>query len=398
MRKLAKLITIAVTNRWPVVLFIEGDGSRPTDPRPVPPIVNYTRARWDVLEGLTEMSGWAPTVAVAVGATCDSHAAMAFLCDIVIATRDAEFGSNIDSSDAQPSDIAAARGDVDVLVDDIHEAITTTRQFLSYWHDDISDFSASDSASTISQIVPDNRRRAYDMRKVITAFADQGSVFEVGAAWAESLITAFARVEGRAVGIFANQPLSPRAGAIDSAAADKACRFVEWCDAYALPLISFVDNPGYMVGPDAEREGIARHHARPLSAIHHRTVPLYTVQLRKAYGLGPFAMSGYGASRKMPELRVAWPTVESGGMSLEGAAYLVKRKEIRDAVDAVTARTIRDQYAEEMRDVASGVRAGRTFSFDDVILPEETRPLIASMLKRSHRVLPSTKIHHIDTR
>ena len=398
MRKLAKLITIAAKNRWPLVLFIEGDGSRPTDPRPAPPIVNYTRARWDVLEGLTEMSGWAPTVAVAVGPTCDSHAAMTFLCDLIIATPDAEFGSNIDSGESLSSDIAAARGDIDVLVQDIEEAVIATRRFLDYWHDDIPDFAASEAVSTISKIVPDNRRRAYDMRKVIAAFADKDSVFEVGEAWGESLITAFARVEGRSVGIFANQPLSPRAGAIDSAAADKASRFVEWCDTYALPLISFVDNPGYMVGPDAEREGIARHHARPLSAIHHRTVPLYTVQLRKAYGLGPFAMSGYGASRNMPELRVAWPTVESGGMSLEGAAYLVKRKEIRDAADAVTARTIRDQYAEEMRDVASGVRAGRTFSFDDVILPEETRPLIASMLRRSHRSLPPTKVHHIDTR
>ena len=398
MRKLAKLVTIAVTNRWPLVLFIEGDGSRPTDPRPVPPIVNYTRARWDVLEGLTEMSGWAPTVAVAVGPTCDSHAAMTFLRDLIIATPDAEFGSNIASGESLPSDIAATRGDIDVLVQDVEEAVIATRRFLDYWHDDIPDFAASESVSTIAQIVPDNRRRAYDMRKVIAAFADKDSVFEVGAAWGESLITAFARVEGRSVGIFANQPLSPRAGAIDSAAADKASRFVEWCDTYALPLISFVDNPGYMVGPDAEREGIARHHARPLSAIHHRTVPLYTVQLRKAYGLGPFAMSGYGASRNMPELRVAWPTVESGGMSLEGAAYLVKRKEIRDAADAVTARTIRDQYAEEMRDVASGVRAGRTFSFDDVILPEETRPLIASMLRRSHRSLPPVKVHHIETR
>ncbi|MEC9059278.1 MAG: carboxyl transferase domain-containing protein, partial [Actinomycetota bacterium] len=352
----------------------------------------------DVLEGLTEMSGWAPTVAVAMGRTCDSHAAMTFLCDLTIATRDAEFASNIDSTEPLSAHSAATRGDVDVVVEDVEAAVAATRRFLGYWHDDTSDFAESDSVSSISQIVPENRRRAYDMHKVITAFADKDSVFEVGEAWGESLITAFARVEGRSVGIFANQPLSPRAGAIDSAAADKASRFVEWCDAYALPLISFVDNPGYMVGPDAEREGIARHHARPLSAIHHRTVPLYTVQLRKAYGLGPFAMSGYGASRNMPELRVAWPTVESGGMSLEGAAYLVKRKEIRGAADAVTARAIRDQYAEEMRDVASGVRAGRTFSFDDVILPEETRPLIASMLRRSHRILPSVKAHHIDTR
>ena len=398
MRKLAKLTTIAVSNRWPLILFIEGDGSRPSDPRPAPPIVNYTRARWDVLEGLTEMSGWAPTIAIVVGPTRDSHSALAFLCDLVIATTNSDFGSMIDPAVKMDPETAAARGDVDLVVEDVPQAVSATQQFLEYWYDDTPGFSAAASASTIGKIVPSNRRRAYDMRKVVEAFADRDSVFEVGAEWAQSLITVFARLEGRSIGIFANQPSSPRAGAIDSAAADKASRFVEWCDAYGLPLISFVDNPGYMVGPDAEQEGIARHHARPLSAIHHRTVPLYTVQVRKAYGLGPFAMSGYGTSRKMPELRVAWPTVESGGMSLEGAAYLVKRKEIRDAEDAITARAIRDQYAEDMRDVASGVRAGRSFSFDDVILPEETRPLIASMLNRSKRVLPSEKVHHIDTR
>ncbi|MED5541149.1 MAG: carboxyl transferase domain-containing protein [Actinomycetota bacterium] len=398
MRKLAKLTTIAIANRWPLVLFIEGDGSRPSDPRPAPPIVNYTRARWDVLEGLTEMSGWAPTVALIIGPTRDSHSALAFLCDLVIATSSADLGSLIEPQMKLSPETAATRGDVDLVVEDLPQAVTATQRFLEYWHDASPEFSPADSASMIGQIVPGNRRRAYDMREVIEAFADRDSVFEVGSQRAQSLITVFARLEGRSVGIFANQPLSPRAGAIDSAAADKASRFVEWCDAYGLPLISFVDNPGYMVGPDAEQEGIARHHARPLSAIHHRTVPLYTVQIRKAYGLGPFAMSGYGTSRNMPELRVAWPTVESGGMSLEGAAYLVKRKEIRDAVDPVAARAIRDQYAEQMRDVASGVRAGRTFSFDDVILPEETRPLIASMLRRSTRALPLEKLHHIDTR
>jgi acetyl-CoA carboxylase carboxyltransferase component len=398
MRKLAKLTTIAVANRWPLVLFIEGEGSRPSDPRPAPPIVNYTRARWDVLEGLTEMSGWAPTVAVVIGPTRDSHSALAFLCDLVIATSDADFASIIDPEGKQSPEAAAARGDVDIVVEGVPQAVIATQRFLGYWYDDCPEFSPAASAPMIGQIVPSNRRRAYDMRKVIDAFVDRDSVFEVGSQWAQSLITVFARLEGRSVGVFANQPLSPRAGAIDSAAADKASRFVEWCDAYGLPLISFVDNPGYMVGPDAEQEGIARHHARPLSAIHHRTVPLYTVQLRKAYGLGPFAMSGYGTSRKMPELRVAWPTVESGGMSLEGAAYLVKRKEIRAAADPIAARAIRDQYAEDMRDVASGVRAGRSFSFDDVILPEETRPLIASMLRRSNRALPPEKLHHIDTR
>jgi acetyl-CoA carboxylase carboxyltransferase component len=236
------------------------------------------------------------------------------------------------------------------------------------------------------------------MRRLIGAFADAGSVMELSRAWAPSMITCLARLGGRSVGIFANQPLSAVAGAIDSDAADKAARFVELCDAYELPLVSFIDNPGYMVGPDAERAGIARHHARPLSALHHRTVPLYSVQVRKAYGLGPYAMSGYGSSRRVPELRLAWPSVESGGMSLEGAAYLVKRKEIRAAASREEARAIRDGYAEEMRDVASGVRAGRTYSFDDVVLPGETRDRILSMLRLVPRTLPAVKKHPIDPR
>ena len=172
------------------------------------------------------------------------------------------------------------------------------------------------------------------------------------------MVTALARLGGRSIGIFANQPLSPSAGGIDSVACDKAARFVELCDAYELPIVSFVDNPGYMVGPDAERGGIARHHARPLSALHHRTVPLYSVQVRKAYGLGPYAMSGYGSSRLVPELRLAWPSVESGGMSLEGAAYLVRRKEIQAAATPQEARAIRDDVRRAAARRGLG-RAGR---------------------------------------
>ena len=167
MRKLAKLITIAVANRWPLVLFIEGDGSRPSDPRPAPPIVNYTRARWDVLEGLTEMSGWAPTVALVVGSARDSHSALAFLCDLVIATNNSDFGSLIEPQVKLSPAMAAERGDVDLIVEDTPQAVTATQQFLKYWYDDSPEFSPSASASTIGQIVPSNRRRAYDMRKVI---------------------------------------------------------------------------------------------------------------------------------------------------------------------------------------------------------------------------------------
>jgi acetyl-CoA carboxylase carboxyltransferase component len=394
-RKLAKLVYLALTNRWPLVMVVDGDGARRDDARPVPPIVVYTRGRWDVYDGLAELSGWAPTVAIVTGRALDGHAGLAFLCDLVIGVRGTAMGSDAATRSVEEH---AARGDVDVVVDDEATAIAAARTYLRYWFDDGGSGQASPDHDHIHAVVPDNRRRPYDMRKLIGAFADEGSVMELGTAWAPSMITCLARLGGRSVGIFANQPLSAIAGAIDSDAADKAARFVELCDAYELPLVSFIDNPGYMVGPDAERAGIARHHARPLSALHHRTVPLYSVQVRKAYGLGPYAMSGYGSSRRMPELRLAWPSVESGGMSLEGAAYLVKRKEIRAATSREEARAIRDGYAEEMRDVASGVRAGRTYSFDDVVLPGETRDRILSMLRLVPRTLPPAKKHPIDPR
>jgi len=352
-----------------------------------------------------------PTGAVLTGRTLDGHAGLAFLCDLVIGVRGATVGGRSAERPGQRPDERisertvedlAARGEVDLLAEDEDAALELARRYLRFWFDD----PPADPAAvgpgpgheTIGAIVPDNRRRPYDMRRLIDAFADDGTVVELGRSWSPSMITALARLGGRSVGIFANQPLSANAGAIDSPAADKAAHFVELCDAYELPLVSFVDNPGYMVGPDAERGGIARHHARPLSALHHRTVPLCSVQVRKAYGLGPSAMSGYGSSRNVPQLRLAWPSVESGGMSLEGAAYLVKRKEIQAAATPVEARAIRDGYAEQMRDIASGVRAGRTYAFDDVVLPEETRPRIIAMLARIPRTLPPAKKHPIDPR
>jgi acetyl-CoA carboxylase carboxyltransferase component len=236
------------------------------------------------------------------------------------------------------------------------------------------------------------------MRKIIAVFADAASVLELRSDYGRSMLTVLARLGGRTIGIYANQPKSPLAGAIDAAAADKAARFVELCDAYEFPIVTFVDNPGYMVGPQAEQEGIARHHARPLAALHHRTVPLYSVQIRKAYGLGPYAMSGWGAARRVAEMRLAWPSVESGGMSLEGAAYLVKRKEILAAQSPAEAMAIRDQYAERMRDATSGLRAGRSYQFDDIIAPSATRQKILTLIARTPRRLAARKKHPIDPR
>jgi acetyl-CoA carboxylase carboxyltransferase component len=400
-RKLGRLIYLANRHRWPLIVFVDGDGARQGDPQPGPPIIIAPRGRWDVYDGLAQLSGWAPTVAVVSGRALDGHAGIAMLSDFVVATRDATFGS-WQSSGAEPVERPvedyAGIGSLDLLVDDESAAIDAVKRYLSYYLQDHPTGEPSTTHHKIATIIPDNRRRPYDMRNIITAFADGDSVFELGAAWGPSMLTVLARLKGRSVGIFANQPKSPVAGAINADAADKAARFIELCDAYELPLISFIDNPGYMVGPEAEREGMARHHARPLAALHHRTVPLCSVQIRKAYGLGPYSMSGWGSARSVPELRLAWPTVESGGMSLEGAASLVKRKEILAAESKKEAMSIRNEYAEKMRERTSGLSAGRNFTFDDIIHPEETRDRISAILERIPRAFGSEKKHPIDSR
>lgn len=399
MRKLVRLLYLAIRHRWPVVIFVDGQGARPSMPAAPPPVVVYSRGTWDAYEGLAELSGWAPTVAILSGRAVDGNAGLAMLCDLVIAVRGSSLGARSDGEVfSQSVEDLATDGSVDLLVDSEADAIAAAADYLSYWGDGLGDGSASPAHDQIADLIPDDRRQAYDVRRIIDALVDHDTVFELGSGWGPSMITAFACMGGRPIGIFANQPLSPVAGAIDATAADKAARFIELCDAYELPLVSLVDNPGYMVGPTAEREGIARHHARPLAALHHRTVPLCSVQLRKAYGLGPFAMSGWGSSRIMPELRLAWPSVESGGMSLEGAAFLVKRKEIKAAATPDEARAIRDAYAEEMREPASGVSAARTFSFDDVIDPVETRERILALLRNLPRVFADAKKHPIDLR
>lgn len=402
-RKLGRLIYLSIKHRWPFICFVDGDGARPDDPLPAPPIAIAPRGRWDLYDGLAELSGWAPTVAIVSGRALDGNAGIAMLSDFVVATRNSSFGSwgtseLLSDPVVRPVEDYERTGNIDLIVEDEPAAIAAVQKYLSYYLCELPDGKPASTHAEIAAIIPENRRRPYDMRKVISAFADADSVMELGVGWGRSMLTVLARLGGRSIGIFANQPKSPLAGAIDSDAADKAARFVELCDAYEFPLISFIDNPGYMVGPQAEREGMARHHARPLAALHHRTVPLCSVQIRKAYGLGPYAMSGFGSGRVVPELRLAWPSVESGGMSLEGAAYLVKRKEIHAAKTQAEALAIRDNYAEQMRDHSSGLRAGRNFMFDDIVDPLETRDRIMAMLERFPRSISPRKKHPIDPR
>lgn len=391
--KLERLVFLAVEHRWPLVYFVDGEGERPQEPPGSFIQSGATGARIGLFDGLCEMSGWAPTVAVVSGVARDGNATLAMFADCVVGTAGSTLGAGEQRLAVEEH---ARRGDIDLVVKDEPAAIAAVHKYLSYLLSDRPSGEPSPAAQTIRSIVPDNRRRAYDMRKVILALADADGVLELRPNWGTSMITCLVRMGGRTVGLFANQPTSRLAGAIDSDAADKMARFIELCDAYDLPIISLIDSPGFHIGQEAEREGIARHHIRTLTAIHHRTVPLYCVQLRKAYGLGPVVMRGSGG-RRPPELRLAWPTVETGGMSLEGAAYLVRRKEILAAKTPEEARAIRDDYANTVRDMQSGLRAGRNFSFDEIIDPAETRDRIIAMLRLSPRPARTGKKSYLDT-
>jgi acetyl-CoA carboxylase carboxyltransferase component len=395
-RKLEKVLFLSYERRWPFVCFVEGEGTRNT---PDGEREWGGTARFGIFDALAELSGWAPTVAVISGKCFASNAAIAMFCDFIVATKGSVLGMGTSHIAGGPSELAIEAhermGDVDLLVDSEDAAISAVRRYLSYLVD-LPGGDPSPTADTVASVIPENRKRAYDMRKVINAVADAGSVLELRRTWGRSMLTTFARLDGRAVGIFANQPMSTDGGAIDPTAADKLSRFVELCNAYELPMVSFIDNPGYMVGPKSEQAGIARHHPRPLAALHHRTVPLYSIQVRKAYGLGPFAMYGYGSSRLIPDLKLAWPSVESGGMSLEGAAFLVRRKEIMAAKTPDEAKAIRDDYANTVRDMRSGLRAGRSFQFDDILEPGETRTRLITMLRRTPRQWSPVKKHYID--
>lgn len=390
--KIERLMGIALEHPWPFVCFADGEGTRPPDAQMEFQALGG-RGSIGLLDGLCELSSWAPSVAVVSGPCLDDHAAIPMLAEFVVATAGSVMGP---VTAPLPVEVRAQWGDIDRVEADEPAAIATVRRYLALLQHDLPAGDASPTADTIRAILPENRKRAYDIRKVVRALADAESILELRPQWGISMVTCLARLGGRTVGIFGNQPLSKLAGAIDADAADKMGRFIELCNAYGIPLLSLIDSPGFHIGPEAERGGIARHHLRTLSAIVNRTAPLYCVQLRKSYGLGPLVMTGFGG-RRPPELRLAWPTVERGGMSLEGAAFLVKRTEIMAAATPEEAQQIRDDYAAVLRARESGVRAGQTFAFDEVIDPAETRDRLIAMLRLSGRPERGPKRGYVDT-
>ena len=384
-RKKDRLFEIAKKWKLPVVFFTEGGGGRPgdTDGLQVAGLDCLAFGLW------AELSGDVPLVGITSGYCFAGNAAILGCCDVIIATEDANIGMGgpamIEGGGLgkyHPSEIGSmetqtANGVVDILVKDEQEAVQIAKKYLSYFQGEITGWDSQDQR-TLRHLVPENRLRAYDIRKVIDVLFDTNSVLELRKDFGLGMITSLARIEGKPVGVIANNP-GYLGGAIDADAADKASRFMQLCDAHDLPIISLCDTPGFMVGPEAEKSGLVRHVSRMFVNARSVTVPTGTIVLRKAYGLGAQAMASGGF--KFPMFTISWPTGEFGGMGLEGAVKLGYRKDLEAINDPEEREQAYQNLVEKMYEAGKGLSMADHFEIDDVIDPQDSRQWVIAALR-----------------
>jgi acetyl-CoA carboxylase carboxyltransferase component len=398
-----RLFELAERLQLPVVFFTEGGGGRPGDTD------GSGVAGLDCLafNYFARLSGLVPLVGITSGYCFAGNAALLGCCDVIIATSGSNIGMGgpamieggglgvYDPKDVGPMDVQVPNGVVDIAVEDEAEAVDVAKRYLSYFHGPVDAWDCVDQR-TLRHLIPENRLRAYDVRTVVDALCDTGSVLEIRRGWGHGMITALARIEGRPIGVVANNP-SHLGGAIDADAADKAARFLQLCDAFDVPVVFLCDTPGFMVGPDHEALAAVRHVSRMFVTGANLTVPFATIVLRKGYGLGAQAMAG--GSFKAPLFCVAWPTGEFGGMNLEGAVRLGQRRELEAISDPDDREREYQAMVERMYQHGKGVNMASHFEIDDVIDPADSRRWITTMLTSAPLPTPrhGKKRPNIDT-
>ena len=384
-RKKDRLFDVIERMRLPTVFFAEGGGGRPGDTDY--PVVSSLDVR--AFKLWAALSGVVPRIAVVKGRCFAGNAVIAGCSDLIVAAEDTSIGmggpamiaggglGDVAPDEVGPISVQAPNGVVDVVVADEAEAVAVAKRLLGYFRGPTAPGSAVDQTA-LRTMVPERARRAYHVGPIIETIADEGSVTFLRERFAPEMVTALAHVDGRPVGMLANNT-RVMAGAITADAADKAARFLQLCDAFGLPVVSLVDCPGYMVGPAAEVEALVRRGCRLLVAGAALRVPLVAVVLRRAYGLGAQAMCG--GSLHEPLLTVAWSGAHLGPMGLEGAVRLGMRKELEAiADDAEREQRVREATAAAQEN-AKALNAAALFEIDDVIDPADTRGLIAATLE-----------------
>lgn len=384
--KTDRVFDLAVRKRLPVVLFAEGGGGRPGD-TDVGGMAGLDVPTFRVLAGL---SGKVPLVSIVSGYCFAGNAALAGVCDVIIATPDANIGMGgpamieggglgVYSPKAiGPIEVQRHNGVIGLVARDEAQAVSLAKQYLSYFHGRVDDWAAPDPRLA-RHVLPENRLRAYDVHRAIESIVDVGSALELRADYGVGVVTALVRVEGVAHGLVANSS-HHLGGAIDAEAADKVADFLGLCESFRLPVISLCDTPGFMVGPDAEKDAAVRRFGRMFVVGAQLTVPFGMIILRKGYGLGAMAMAG--GSFHAPQFTVAWPTGEIGGMGLEGAVRLGFSKELAAAADEAERKALFDRLVEAAYQHGKALRSATTFELDEVIDPADTRAWITRLAGR----------------
>jgi acetyl-CoA carboxylase carboxyltransferase component len=392
-QKTDRMLGIALQHKLPVVLFAEGGGGRPGDvDMPIVAGLHVT-----TFASFARLNGQVPVVGIAAGRCFAGNAALLGCSDVVIATRASNIGmggpamveggglGSFKPEQIGPSSVQHANGVIDVLVDDEAQAVAAARHYLSFFQGATSPWTAPDGAA-LRDVVPENRLRVYDARVALLGLADIGSVLELRTGFGLGIHTALARIAGRPVGVLANNP-AHLGGAIDADAADKAARFMQLCNAHGLPIISLVDTPGFMVGPDTEATAQVRHVSRMFIAAAHLRVPYLSVVLRKGYGLGAMAMTAGGFHS--PLAIAAWPTGEFGAMGLEGAVRLGFKKELEAVPEGAEREALFQTLLAKQYAAGSGLNMAATLEIDAVIDPAETRAWLLAGLEAGKVGAPS---------
>lgn len=402
-RKKDRLFDVAERLKLPVILFAEGGGGRPgdTDSSGVAGLDCLAFAYF------AQLSGLVPLIGITSGYCFAGNAALLGCCDVIIATENSNIGMAgpamieggglgvVKPIDIGPIDVQTTNGVVDLRVPDEATAVAVAQQYLSYFQGPLTSWERYDD-DVMRDIIPEQRTRVYDVRKVIDALADIGTALELRPDFGVGILTVLMRVEGRTIGVIANNP-AHLGGAIDADAADKASRFIQLCDAYDITIVSLCDTPGFMVGPDAEKKAQVRHFGRMFVTAASVTVPWITIVLRKGYGLGAQAMAG--GSFHANTMTVSWPTGEFGGMGLEGAVRLGYRRELESIKDPDERAALESKLIAAAYERGNALNMASHVEIDDVIDPAETRARILSVVSRQSawRARPGKKRPMIDT-
>ena len=410
-QKQDRMFGVALQAKLPVVLYTEGGGGRTHGgPRAgggpnATSVGGLSTRTW---RELGKLSGLVPIVGVNSGYCFAGNVVLLGACDVIIATRDSSIGIGGPAvieggglgayapSEVGPVEIQQPNGVIDILVEDEEEATAVAKHYLSFFQGRAKTWQESDQR-ILRHIVPENRRAVYNVRTVIETLGDVGSMLELRPKFGLSMVTAFIRVEGRPLGVVANNSNSPTGGAVDAEGADKAARFMQLCDAFDIPILSLVDTPGNMVGPEAEKTALIRHCGRLYVAGANLTVPYFVCVLRKSYGLGALAMATGSFDETF--FSISWPTGEFAGMGLEGSVKLGRRAELA-AIENIQERKARyDKYVADAYAWSRALNAATVNEVDDVIDPATTRSWLIMGLNSAPPVTPRDGKKHkwVDT-